>query len=292
MCLLLLSFRFQPTCTPAVLCFSTRPACYVCVYVNMHECIHAGMQKNIWCAGYWPICRCEFVCACLQTRTVNCSNDTSVSCRFSPPSRHQWLFIFFFFSFLLPFFLTDWTGNACLIGQITEASASCWRNVWRCKKVRRYSLLLLVSSLIFKGFAKKITMPMLTSWCLAGFIFTMLTTLVPHVSMLTFTNGHWTQSIAEADWNFIFHFITVHSFGEMIIVLSSMKSLGITKVIKIPPEGDMEVPDFMAIHLIFVEIFHSKPHTVQRGKLGASPNWIGFIVWGHKYLYKMLCKFI
>lgn len=81
-CLLLWSFRFLWTCMRAILCFSTRPARYVCVYVNMHERIHAGMRMNIWSAGYWPICRCEYVCACKQTRTVLCSDNTKLSWRF------------------------------------------------------------------------------------------------------------------------------------------------------------------------------------------------------------------
>lgn len=31
------------------------PACYVCVYVNMHECAHTVMRANICCAARSPV---------------------------------------------------------------------------------------------------------------------------------------------------------------------------------------------------------------------------------------------
>lgn len=66
-------------------CVSPHALPVMCVYnVNMHECIHAGMRMNIWSTGYWPICRCEYVCACLQTRTVSYGSDTDAPCRVYP----------------------------------------------------------------------------------------------------------------------------------------------------------------------------------------------------------------
>lgn len=77
----------------------------------------------------------------------------------------QWVFIFLFplpllflfCSFFCLFLLcltVDQTGNACLIGKISEASASCRRKMRRLKNVKRYTPLLCVSFLIVKEMEK------------------------------------------------------------------------------------------------------------------------------------------
>lgn len=161
-----LSFRFLWLCVPAILRFSRCPACYVCLYtqyVNMHECLHADMWGNICSVSCRPICRCENVLACLQTCTVKCNNDTNdswkslfrltVGFHLSLPSSSSFSFLFFFFFFLLCL-TVDQTGNACLIGKISEASASCRRKMRRLKNVKRYTPLLCVSFLIVKEMEK------------------------------------------------------------------------------------------------------------------------------------------
>ncbi len=136
-----LSGFYGHACLPY--CVSAHALPIMCVY--MSTCMNAYMQAREWTFGLRvtdPVAGVNMcVRACRHGRSNAAMTPTFPIGFLHPPALCQWLFIFLFS--LFPLFLTvDQTGNASLIRKISEVSASCWRNVWRCKKVRRYTPLL------------------------------------------------------------------------------------------------------------------------------------------------------
>lgn len=125
MCLLLLSLRLQWTCMLAILCFSTCPVRYVCVY--MSTWMNAYMQACERTFGLWVTDPFAGVNVCV--RACRHGQSTAVMTGTSPVSflcPHSISGFSSSSSLALSLSLTVVrTGNICLIGKISEASASC-----------------------------------------------------------------------------------------------------------------------------------------------------------------------